>query len=81
MMGLQSCDGIVSHFPSLVPPVNRSMYLFDKNQPTLTDWLSTAFPGNKANGQGAIVDAQGNCACATAPLTPKPLGNNFISST
>jgi len=52
----------VTHFPSLVPPVNRSMYLFDKNQPTITDWLSTAFPGNKANGPGAVVDAQDDCA-------------------
>jgi hypothetical protein len=66
VMGVQSCDGIVAHFPSLVPPVNRSMYLFDKNQPNITDWLSTALPGNKANDAAAVVQAQDNCACSTA---------------
>ena len=66
VMGVQSCDGIVTHFPSLVPPVNRSLYLFDKNQHTITNWLSTALPGHKANGPAAVVDIQDNCACATA---------------
>jgi len=47
-----SCEGIVTHFPSLVPPVNRSMHLFDKSQPDIADWLSAALPGNKQSGTG-----------------------------
>jgi hypothetical protein len=44
----QNCEGIVTHFPSLVPPVNRSMYLFSKAEPDITSWLLVG--GDQDNG-------------------------------
>jgi Leucine-rich repeat (LRR) protein len=76
--GAQSCEGIVTHFPSLVPPVNRSMELLGHAQPGLADWLLSG--GTLDNATGGILSAMSvdddenecdeNAAAATLFVAP-----------
>jgi hypothetical protein len=66
---VQSCEGIVTHFPSLVPPVNRSLHLLDKSQGGDARWQKSitalAVEGSECD-EGATQEAT---MIVTPPLT------------